>query len=180
MDDRRAPPTDVWVDKRLVVRDSPIEGQGLFFTDALAAGTTVIRLGGRLVSSAELDALMRRAAADPDAPYVDTMAAYADAHLLLPPNTLAHCSNHSCDPTLWLIDAFRIATRRDVTAGDEATIDYGTVSDAAGFSMVCHCGVAACRGEVTSNDWSRAELQQRYRGHWAPALQARIDHARPR
>ena len=46
---------DLWIDERLVVRTSPIEGQGLFASEAVPAATVVIRLGGRVVSSAELD-----------------------------------------------------------------------------------------------------------------------------
>ena len=30
-------------------------------------------------------------------------------------------------------------------------------------------------GEVTSADWRQVELQERYRGHWMPALQERIE-----
>jgi uncharacterized protein len=70
---------------------------------------------------------------------------------------------------------YEVATRRDVIAGEEATIDYGTVSGAEGFRMACRCGAAACRGNVTSADWRGVELQERYRGHWIPALQKRID-----
>ena len=163
------------MDERLVIRDSPIEGRGLFFTDIVSAGTIVIRLGGDLVSSAELDALVRRAEADPAASYVDTITVYDDVHLVLPPNAAVHFGNHSCDPTLWLVGPFEIATRTDVAVGDEATIDYGTVSGAVGFRMTCRCGAAACRGEVTSADWRRLELRRRYRGHRAPAPQERID-----
>lgn len=169
------PAPRVWVDERLVVRDSPIDGRGLFLDVGLPAGTVVVRLGGRLVSSAELEAVLRGAEADPEAPYVDTVTVDDDAHLVLPPNTPAHFVNHRCDPTLWLVGPYELATRRDVAAGEEATIDYGTVSGADGFAMACRCGAAACRGEVTSADWARAELQERYRGHWPPALQTRID-----
>jgi SET domain-containing protein len=172
---RLLPPAALWVDERLVVRESPIEGRGLFFTDTLPAGTVVIRLGGRLVSSAELGALIRDADADPAASYVDTITVYDDAHLVLSPSTSIHFGNHSCDPTLWHVGPFEIATRRNVAASDEATIDYGTVSGAEGFRMACHCGAATCRGEVSSADWRRLELQERYRGHWVPALQERID-----
>jgi uncharacterized protein len=168
------PTADVWMDERLVVRVSPIAGRGLFFTSDLPAGTTVIRLGGRLVTSAELDALIHRAETDQTAPYVDTITVYDDAHLLLPPNTPLHFGNHSCDPTLWLVGPFEVATRTDVTAAQEATLDYATMSGVEGFRMECRCGVAACRGKVTSADWMRAELQERYRGHWVPALQRRI------
>jgi hypothetical protein len=163
------------MDDRLVVADSPIDVRGLFFTDSVPAGTIVIRLGGRLVSSAELDALISVAEADPAAPYLDTITVFDDAHLVMPPGTPIHFGNHSCDPTLWLVGAFEVATRRDVIAGDEATLDYGTVSGAEGFTMECRCATAVCRGEVTSADWSRSELQERYHGHWVPALQERID-----
>ncbi len=174
VEDRLAPPVDVWFDERLAVRDSVIAGRGLFFTGDVPAGTNVLRLGGRLVSSAELDALIRRAETDATQPYVDTITVYDDAHLVLPPRTQIHFGNHSCDPTLWLVGPYEIATRIDVTAGDEATLDYATISGANGFTMKCRCGTAACRREVTSADWTRADLQERYRGHWVPALQRRI------
>lgn len=58
---------------------------------------------------------------------------------------------------------------------DEFLVDYATTSGAGGFSMSCRCGAAMCRGEVTSADWKRLELQDRYRGHWVPALQEQID-----
>jgi hypothetical protein len=83
---------DVWVDERLVVRDSPIDGRGLFVTHAVPAGTVVMRLAGRLVTSAELDALIASAEADPAAPYVDTITIDDDGHLVLPPDTTIHTS----------------------------------------------------------------------------------------
>jgi hypothetical protein len=169
------PPPDVWLDERLVVGDSPIEGQGLFFAEDLRAATVVMRLGGRLVSSAELDSLIGKAVDDPDSTYVDTITIYEDAHLVLPMNTLIHFGNHSCDPTLWHVGPYELATRRDVAAGEEATIDYGTQSGAEGFSMPCQCGARDCRLEITSEDWRRPELQERYREHWVPALEQRID-----
>jgi hypothetical protein len=120
----------------------------------------------RLISSGE---------ADPAAPYVDTITIYEDAHLVLPPNTLIHFGNHSCDPTLWHVGPYEVATRRDVAAGQEATIDYGTLSGAEGFELACQCGAPNCRGRITSNDWQLADLQDRYRAHWVPELQRRID-----
>jgi uncharacterized protein len=172
---RILPPRGGWIDERLVVSDSRIAGRGLFFSEDVRAGTVVIRLGGGLVSSTELDALIASAKADPAAPYVDTITIYEDAHLVLPPNTLIHFGNHSCDPTLWHVGPYEVATRRDVAAGQEATIDYGTLSGAEGFELACQCGTPNCRGRITSNDWQLADLQDRYRAHWVPELQRRID-----
>jgi uncharacterized protein len=169
------PPTEVWVDPRLRVETSAIEGHGLFFTDSIPAGTVVMQLGGRLVSTQQLKALITEADADPQAPFIDTVTVFPDKHLVLPPRTAAHFGDHSCDPTLWHIGPYSLATRRGVLGGEEATIDYGTQSGAPGFRMTCRCGTSSCRGFVTSDDWRDAELQQRYDGHWVPALQALID-----
>jgi hypothetical protein len=171
---REAPPADVWIDRRLTVLPSRIEGRGLFATEAIAAETVVVRLGGRLVSSAELADLLARANADPAAPYVDTITVFEDAHLVIPPGTKVHFGNHSCDPNTWHVGPYGVATRRDIHAGEEVTIDYGTTSGAPGFSMPCKCRSDLCRYEVTSEDWRRPELQDRYGNHWVPALRARI------
>ena len=68
---------------------------------------------------------------------------------MLPPDTAVHYGNHSCDPTMWHVDQFAIATRHQVAAGDELTVDYATQSGLAGWSMTCACGTALCRGVVT-------------------------------
>ncbi|HUF97749.1 MAG TPA: hypothetical protein VMM60_06425, partial [Ilumatobacter sp.] len=117
--------------------------------------TVVIRLGGRLVSSAELTAMIAVAEGDPEAPYVDTITIREDEHLVLPADTPIHFGNHSCEPTLWHVSPYEMATRRQVSANEEATIDYGTQSGAQGFTMQCQCGARTCRGVITSHDWRR-------------------------
>jgi uncharacterized protein len=168
------PPETLWVHPNVVVRDSGIEGSGLFSTEELASGVIVLRLSGQLVSSNELADLIEYANSDPAHPYVDTLTVYEDAHLVLPAESDIHFGNHCCDPTMWHVGPYEIATRRVVQVGEELTIDYGTQSGAAGFSMTCQCGSALCRGSVSSNDWRLPQLQDRYRDHWVPALQARI------
>ena len=169
-----APPRALWVHPQIVVGASVIEGRGLFPTEDLPAGEVVLRLGGRLVSSEELGRLIEHANADRSQPYVDTLTVDEDAHLVLPPGTLVHFGNHSCDPNLWHVGPYAIATRRPVGVGEELTIDYGTQSGAAGFAMTCRCGSPICRGVVSSDDWRLPALQARYRHHWVPALEARV------
>jgi uncharacterized protein len=167
-------PETPWVHPFIVVKDSGIEGRGLFAGEELPAGEIVLRLSGRLVSTGELARLIEHANADPSHAYVDTVTIYEDTHLVLPSGSVIHFGNHSCDPTLWHIGPFEIATRRAVDAGEELTIDYGTQSGAPGFSMACSCGSALCRGAVSSDDWRLPALQTRYAHHWIPALEARI------
>ncbi len=161
----------VWVHPSIVVRSSAIAGGGLHARAPLPAGVVVIRLGGRLVDTATLHELFARA--EPGE-YVDTFAVGEDAHLVLPPGTTAHYGNHSCEPTMWPVGAYELATCRPVAAGDELTVDYGLISDDPTFRMDCDCGAAGCRRVVTGADWRRVDLQRRYAGHWPPGLQRRI------
>lgn len=169
------PAADCWLHDAIEPRTSSIEGLGLFATRRLPAGTVVERLGGRLVSEDELLALFAAQEREPGAPYIDTIAASDGLHLVLPPGTPLHYGNHSCEPNAWHVDAYTVATRRDIAPGEEITIDYGTVSAAAGWAMHCQCGAAACRGTITAEDWRIPELRQRYGEHWVPELLSRID-----
>jgi uncharacterized protein len=169
---------DVWAHRAVSVGPSRIAGDGLFATEALGRGELVLRLGGTLVSTAELEALIAESDAREDGAYVDTITVVDDAHLVMPSGTLAHFANHSCDPNLWHEGAFEIRARTDIPAGDEVTIDYGTNSGAPGFEMTCRCGARSCRGRITSDDWKIPELQRRYAGHWVPALARRISARR--
>ena len=85
--------------------------------------------------------------------------------------------NHSCDPNVWLADENTLVARRDLAVGEELTIDYalfeGDESDVKPWR--CRCGSPLCRGTVTGRDWRSPELQARYRGHFSPFLEARIN-----
>jgi uncharacterized protein len=82
--------------------------------------------------------------------------------------------NHSCDPNLWWVSAYELATRIDIAAGQELTNDYATSSGEPDFVMECLCGSPLCRGVVTGDDWHRQELRERYGQHWVPGLLTRI------
>src|ERR1700734_3274306 len=169
-----APPQTMWIHPKVVISESAIEGNGLFAAEELSADVLVIRLAGCLVSTDELEQLIGEANADPSLAYVDTLTVYENAHLVLPSGSAVHFGNHSCDPNLWHVGPYEIATRRPVAAGEELTIDYGTQSGAGGFSMTCDCGSPQCRRVISSNDWRLPYLQERYRNHWVPALEERI------
>ncbi|MDT0446341.1 SET domain-containing protein [Streptomyces johnsoniae] len=169
-----APQPDCWLHPDVEPRRSPIEGTGLFALKPIPAGTSVSRLGGRLVSWPRLEELFAEAAARPDHPYIDTITVTGDWHLVMPPRRPNGYGNHSCDPNLWWVGDYTFAARRDIPAGAEVTLDYATLT-APAFTLTCDCGSGAlCRGVVTGEDWRRAELRERYGDHWVPALAERI------
>ena len=141
--DRSGVGGDCWVHPALEVGSSRIEGRGLFALEPLAAGIVVMELGGRLVHTDELMALIASATA-----YVDSVTVDDDVHLVLPPGTPAHFANHSCEPNLVVRERYSVATKRAIAVGEELTIDYATISGAPGVEVRCRCGSGRCRGTV--------------------------------
>jgi hypothetical protein len=172
--EQQRPPETCWLDPRVHIRNSPIEGRGLFATTELTEGTVVARLGGRLVGSAELAALVAAADADPTASYVDTITVEDDLHLVMPPGSQIHFGNHSCNPNLWQAGAFTLVTRRSIHVDEELTVDYVTQTGVSQWRMDCTCGHPACRRVISGEDWRLPELQRRYGAHWVPGLLKRI------
>nr|WP_231747487.1 SET domain-containing protein [Auraticoccus cholistanensis] len=164
-------PPRPWLSPAIEVRASPIEGRGLFAREPVPAGARVARFGGRLVGDAELRALIERSPT-----YVDTLSLDTDLNLVMPGRTDNGYGNHSCDPNLWEEPELWLVARRPIAADEEVTLDYGTITDDAAFSMPCCCGSPLCRGAVTGTDWALPELQQRYGRHWIPGL-LRKQHA---
>ncbi|WP_327658019.1 SET domain-containing protein [Streptomyces sp. NBC_00483] len=176
----RTPAPHSWEHPGIEVRPSPVGGSGLLARTPITTGTTVARLGGRLVSDAELRALLDDAVRHPERPYVDTIAVADTSHLVLPPRSEQSIgySNHSCDPNLWWDGPYTLVARRDIAPDEELTSDYATNTWDPRFVLACACGARnGCRGTVTGSDWRLPELQERYGDHWVPAVLDRIAEA---
>lgn len=61
-------------------------------------------------------------------------------------------NNHSCDPNCGMHGEITFVAMRDISVGEELTIDYAFV-DNENYSFECHCGSEKCRGIVTGFDW---------------------------
>jgi len=104
-----------WLHPDIEVRRSPVHGLGLFAFAPLAPGTTVSRLGGQLISTGELRAMLGQVERA-ERGYVDSITVAPDRHLVLPVGTPNGRGNHSCDPNTWWIDAYTLAARRATPA----------------------------------------------------------------
>jgi uncharacterized protein len=102
-----------------------------------------------------------------------------DAFLALPNSdpqiSLDEYLNHSCDANAWLEDEVTLAARRDIQPGEEITLDQGTwnIEDAyIEDREPCSCGSTNCRVMLMEDDWMRADVQERYAGHFHPLIEA--------
>jgi len=60
--------------------------------------------------------------------------------------------NHSCDPNAWLVGLDLVA-RKEISAGTEITIDYGTFYNEQMAEFACTCGAAECRKVIRGTDY---------------------------
>lgn len=105
-------------------------------------------------------------------------------HFLALPKSDTHISldeylNHSCDANTWLEDEVTIAACRDINFGEEITLDQGTWnfedSEYTDNREFCSCGTTRCRHTLTKDDWKLVDIQERYKDHFHPMIQQKID-----
>jgi uncharacterized protein len=155
---------------KTVVRASGIAGRGLSAVAAITRGEVVCVKGGHLIDRATLE---RHKAVVNDA---DMQIA---ENLFLAPlsadefEAVMMFLNHSCEPNVGVQGQIVFVALRDVAAGEELTLDYGTIDHDA-EPMTCRCGTPACRGVVTGEDWRRPDLQRKYGDHFAWHLLRRM------
>ncbi|MEW5873708.1 MAG: SET domain-containing protein [Candidatus Zixiibacteriota bacterium] len=127
-------------------------GRGLFASRGIAAGETVLKFKGRLISfSQSCNPRFERYCVQigPDC-YTLTWA---------PERYI----NHSCDPNLGFNDHRCLRALRDIPAGAELTFDYSTSMAENSWTMVCACQTVRCRKLITDFVDLPQAVKDRYR-----------------
>ncbi len=140
------------------VRESRIEGLGLFARRSFRAGDRIRRVN--VIREITADSPLREDLGE----RVDHCA-YPDGKVVLYGFPDRHV-NHSCDPNAYehfVGTVSYLVARRDIVAGEEITCDYN-INIADGSSWPCHCGANRCRGQVDGGFFRLPlQWQQEYR-----------------
>jgi len=132
-----------WLNPKIEVRASPIEGKGLFAKEPLAQGEQLTRNGDDdylIMTDKQFHAFTKTARS------YDAMALGNGKHRVSRVSREqdpSNYGNHSCDPTAEM-NAFCLVAKRDIQAGEEITSDYA-VHSSKEWSMVCNCSAKNCR-----------------------------------
>lgn len=148
--------------RSIVVRRSPIHGNGLFAARDLPAGYRVIQYRGRLLTHAQAD---RQYGGSVESGH--TFLFTLNDRYVLDGNeggNSARWMNHSCAPNCQAVmyeyegrdrrrDRIFIETIRPVAAGEELVYDYGIVLDVPHTARLksvwaCRCGEPNCSGTL--------------------------------
>ncbi len=155
----------------LGVGPSRIHGRGFHASRSIRAGEVVVEFGGTLFSRADIDAGKANSRTLMQVDEGLWLGNRADE-----PEGEDYFINHSCDPNLWMEDEVTLVARRDIAAGEEATMDYAMHFADPSWTLrnQCRCSSPLCRQVITGKDWMVRELQERYDGHFSPFLNRRI------
>jgi hypothetical protein len=164
---RKTEPVTMWFDARIVMRQSPIQGTGVFATDLIYAGEQLMRISGGVVYTLD-DWQSGRVQLDGTKYNEEKID---DDLFVAVPKSIFYYVNHGCDPNFW---GDHIA-RRDIYPGEEITADYALFQSFPSYRLEpCLCGSPLCRGKVTGDDWKLPELQERYQGQFTPYIERLI------
>lgn len=163
--------TESWIDPRIEIRNSLIEGKGLFAKAPVQKDETLIICGGTLFVGQDIETGRAR-----EQSLFQIGEDLYLGNLSTDPVTDDEFLNHSCDPNVWIEDEATLVACRDIDAGEELTGDYGTwdANPAWKLAHECNCGSLLCRRVITGSDWQLPELQERYGQHFTPFLNGQI------
>ena len=167
-------PDKSYMDPRVEIRHSDIEGSGSFALSPIKEGETVIIWGGGvIVTNEEFEQGFK------DGLYqAETAIHYDENHkwagLATVTDTEDPYLNHSCDPNLWFAGGWPLVARRDIAAGEELTFDYAT-GETYPLHSACMCGSAICRHTITGQEWKDPAFQAKYKDHFNPYIQGLIE-----
>jgi uncharacterized protein len=170
-------PEKSFVDPRVEIRNSSIEGSGSFATAPIKKDEVVIIWGGGLIVTNEaFEEGFARGLYQPE-----TAIHFDKDHkwvgLASTVDTEDPYLNHSCDPNLWFTNGWPLTARRDIDVGEELTFDYAT-GETYPLHSECQCGLPDCRHHITGEEWKDESFREKYKDHFNPYIQSLIDESK--
>ncbi len=147
-----------YLSPKTVVKESSIQGRGLFAQAFIAKGEIVCIKGGHIFNRETLREVQKT---------LGPAEIQIGEDLFIGPLTADEregsmiFSNHSCDPNIGVQGQIVFVAMRDIQAGEELTHDWATTDDD-DYEMACQCGAPNCRKTITGQDWRRKDLQEKY------------------
>jgi len=159
-----------YISPKAGVRESSIQGRGLFAEEPIEKGEIVCIKGGYILNRRTLQEVTKT---------LGPAEIQIAEDLFIGPLSEQEreggmiFSNHSCEPNIGVQGQVVFVALRDIQPGEELTHDWATTDDDS-YEMECKCGAGACRRVITGQDWRRKDLQQKYAGYFSWYLVEKI------
>ncbi len=165
---------DSWINPKAEIRNSKIQGKGLFTKSQFRKGEIVVIWNEKYINKDDAEKAKKKG----------KLVIQWDVNLYSCENRgddKGYFINHSCNPNLWMKNINSLETRKNIKKGDEITIDYALFVNEDYFSSwTCCCGNRNCRKKITGKDWKIKRLQKEYKNHFSPLINNRIKNLKKR
>jgi len=164
-----------WLNPKVEVRDSNVEGKGLFAKEQISKGERILVIGGYILTVDEESKLPGKCHDNGVQITEDLVISIIKDEEYDGFNFL----NHNCTPNCGFKGQIFLVTMRDIEKDEEITIDYAMVlhksNNGPRYSLECLCGDIHCRKMITDDDWKDPLLQKKYNGYFQSFIQDEID-----
>jgi len=163
-----------YLSPKTVVKESPIQGRGLFAQAFIAKGEIVCIKGGHIFNRETLREVQKT---------LGPAEIQIGENLFIGPLTEGEregsmiFSNHSCDPNIGVQGQIVFVAMRAIQAGEELMHDWAMTDDD-DYEMACNCGAPNCRKTITGQDWRKKDLQEKYASYMSWYLMEKIKQLR--
>jgi hypothetical protein len=151
----------------LHIKDSPIQGKGLFSEVDIKKGTVLFEIVGQRIRHPYDPALSSQ---NPN-----WIGVGHEEWLMLGPGDIAIYLNHSCNPNVMINDKLELITMTPVKAKEELLLDYSTTELDPFWKMECNCGATECRKILRSFQFLPYDLQKKYGKYIAPVFTRTVE-----
>lgn len=143
--------------KKIEIRDSGIEGKGLFAAEPIKEGERIQYIRGpmfkKVVRGNEEAMSIMNSIGVGRYSWIDT------------DGTPFRYINHSCEPNAAIVGTKMVVAMKDISQGEEITIDYSMTDADPFWHMDCSCGTRTCRGRIASIQSLPPETFKRHMPH---------------
>jgi SET domain-containing protein len=157
-----------FVSNKVVIKKSPIHGNGMFAIEDISKGEVVFIKGGHILGK---DQIVSSAVINSYLPIGDGFFLAAKSAAEEPYVKLY--INHSCTPNCGLRGEITFIAITEINKGEELTCDYAFIDDEE-YAFACNCDTVNCRGVITGKDWKLASVQDKYFDFFSTYLQRKI------
>ncbi len=141
-----------WVSEAVEVRQSGMEGKGVYAVRDIKEGDVIGVFGGIVVPEDEISTLTR--VVPEDKLNIDH-AMYIYPGFIMLHDYENGCDplcfvNHSCEPSAKVVSGIVLVACRDIPTGEEISWNYTETDDVGNWSyeFKCQCGAPSCKGLV--------------------------------
>lgn len=139
--------------KNIFIKNSGIEGKGVFAQKKIKKGETIFILKGKIRKWKVVDEESSQYGPNWVGIGKDTWLDVVSPGIF---------TNHSCNPNGGIKGSVTIVALRNINEGEEITIDYSTTEIDKLWHMKCSCGEKNCRKEIRSIQSLPKKIISRY------------------